>query len=75
MFRIILTRNLNLDMRRLGPCSVEALKSGILYLKWDAPGFASLLNGNRSNSVVYPNGNKRLISKNLFYIDINTSIY
>jgi hypothetical protein len=54
-----------LETRRIGPCSVAALKSGRLDLKWDTPGIYILLNGGKAYWLVYPNGNKTLISKNL----------
>jgi hypothetical protein len=37
----------DLEVRRLGPCSVAALKAGTLDLKWDTPGIYGLLNGNQ----------------------------
>ncbi|CAF1312314.1 unnamed protein product [Rotaria magnacalcarata] len=51
----------NTKMRRIGPCSVAALKSGSLALKWDTPEIYSVLNANRSYWLVYPDGSKKLI--------------
>ncbi|CAM4773474.1 unnamed protein product [Rotaria magnacalcarata] len=51
----------NTKMRRIGPCSVAALKSGSLALKWDTPKIYSVLNANRSYWLVYRGGNKKLI--------------
>ncbi|CAF4363298.1 unnamed protein product, partial [Rotaria magnacalcarata] len=48
-------------MRRIGPCSVAALKYGSLTLKWDTPEIYSVLNANRSYWLVYPDGSKKLI--------------
>ncbi len=39
--------SIDLDVRRLGPSSVAALKAGTLDLKWDTPGIYGLLNGNQ----------------------------
>ncbi|CAF4575755.1 unnamed protein product [Rotaria socialis] len=51
----------NTKIRRIGPCSVAALKSGSLTLKWDTPNIYNVLNANRSHWLVYPDGNKKLI--------------
>lgn len=58
----------DLDNQRIGPCSVAALKSGTLDLKWDTPGMYNVLNGNRNYWVVYPNGNKRFICTNKIFV-------
>ncbi|CAF5100523.1 unnamed protein product, partial [Rotaria socialis] len=46
----------NTKIRRIGPCSVAALKSGSLTLKWDTPNIYNVLNANRSHWLVYPDG-------------------
>jgi len=43
------------------------LRTGALDLKWDTTGIYGILNGNKTYWLVYPNGNKRLIGKNLFF--------
>jgi hypothetical protein len=55
----------DLEIRRIGPCSIAALKSGTLDLKWDTPGIYGILHGSKTYWLVYPNGNKRLIGKHL----------
>ena len=56
----------DLEIRHIGPCSVAALKSGTLSLKWDTIDIYRILNGDKTNRLVYPNGDRKLISKNLF---------
>ncbi|CAF3343561.1 unnamed protein product [Rotaria sp. Silwood2] len=52
----------NTNIRHTGPCSVAALKSATLGLKWNTADIYSVLNGNKIYWLVYPNGNRKLIN-------------
>ena len=53
-----------LGTRRLGPCSVAALKSATLDLKWDTPAMYSVLHGSPPRSSLGSNGATNSMRKN-----------
>ncbi|CAF3006497.1 unnamed protein product, partial [Rotaria sp. Silwood2] len=59
----------NTNIRHTGPCSVAALKSATLGLKWNTADIYSVLNGNKTYWLVYPNGNRKLINTEENVID------
>ncbi|CAF3862778.1 unnamed protein product [Rotaria sp. Silwood1] len=63
----------NTNIRHTGPCSVVALKSATLNLKWDTINIYHVLNGSKTYWLVYPNGNKKLITstQTLLNHDVN----
>ncbi|CAF4126245.1 unnamed protein product, partial [Adineta steineri] len=60
-WQVVDPSSIQYGIQRIGPCSVAALKSNKLSLKWDTPEISSILDGSQTYWLVDQKGNRKLI--------------